>query len=348
LEAIGRIVKRLFHCIDATFDIANAAMTLSNQTDVRRAAVSLKSGRLVGMPTETVYGLAADARNQEAVEAVFEAKGRPKGQPIIVHIGSVGELEEVGRDLSDEARKLALAFWPGPLTLVVKRSEMIGKIVTGGHDTVGVRMPSHPVALALLKTFGGPIAAPSANKYGAVSPTTAEHVTAGLGDRVDMVLDGGSCEGGIESTIVDVSGDVPVVLRLGLVTAKDLEKVLGVDIRYQEKNTTPSPGRVSSHYKPSADVFVVKRSQIDAKLQELRADGRQVGLVVCTAFEDLSGAHHTQVVGDGTHAYARKLYDCLHFADSKGVDAVIVEPPMDDGVGLAIMDRLRRASAPSA
>jgi len=323
-------------------------MRLANESEVKKAARSLRAGRLVGMPTETVYGLAADASNHDAVEAVFAAKGRPKGQPIIVHIGALSELDAVGSDVSLAARKLAAAFWPGPLTLVVKRSAQIDRTVTGGHDTVGVRMPSHPVALALLKAFGGPIAAPSANKYGAVSPTKAEHVKAGLGDLVDMVLEGGACEVGIESTIVDVSGETPVVLRLGLITESQIEAVLGVDVRYCATSHTPSPGRVTSHYKPTADVFVVERPQIDSKLRELTADGRQVGLVVRSELQGLSGAHHTQVVGEGTHAFARKLYDCLHFADAKGVDAVIIEPPVGDGVGMAIMDRLRRASAPVA
>ncbi len=320
-------------------------MMMVNEQEVRLAARSLQEGQLVGMPTETVYGLAADAGNHNAVEAIFAAKGRPKGQPIIVHIGALEQLDTVGCDLTQAARKLAAAFWPGPLTLVVKRSDRIDKTVTGGHDTVGVRMPSHPVALALINAFGGPVAAPSANKYGAVSPTKAAHVRAGLGDRVDMVLDGGACEVGIESTIVDVTKEEPVVLRLGLITEAQLTRVLGVDVCYSATSHTPSPGRVTSHYKPCADVYVIERPEIDAKLQELVSLGRQVGLVVCNVLDGIHGAHHTQVVGDGTHAYARKLYDCLHFADEKGVDAVIVEPPTGDGVGMAIMDRLRRASA---
>ena len=316
--------------------------------DVERAAESLRSGRLVGMPTETVYGLAADACNPEAVEAIFEAKGRPKAQPVIVHIASMEQLDFVSREISEEALKLAQSFWPGPLTLIVKRSKRIGKDVTGGYDTVGVRMPAHPMALELLEAFGGPVAAPSANRYGAVSPTTAEHVRKGLGEAVDVVLDGGACEVGIESTIVDVSREKPSVLRLGSITEDQLETVLGVEVQYSAGSKTPSPGRVTSHYKPVADVFVVERAEIEEKLGELVSAGRQVGLVVRDAMQGVSGAHHTQVVGDGTHAYARKLYDCLHFADAKGVDAVIVEPPVGDGIGMAIMDRLTRASAPVA
>lgn len=296
------------------------------------------------MPTETVYGLAADVRNPKAIAAVFEAKGRPTTNPLIVHIGDPGDLDLVGEAISPCARKLAQAFWPGPLTLIVKRGAAIESTVTAGFDTVGVRMPAHPVALELLRAFGGPLAAPSANRYGAVSPTCAEHVESELGDRVSMVLDGGCCDVGIESTIVDVSGDQPIILRLGLITAAELEKTLGSKVSYAETLDVDAPGRARSHYKPAAKVYVVERDAIRAKLGELSGSGRRVGLVVRSRMEGLRGADHTQVVGDGRHAFARKIYDCLRFADSKGVDDVIVEPPGIGGVAEAVMDRLRRAS----
>jgi L-threonylcarbamoyladenylate synthase len=219
--------------------------------------------------------------------------------------------------------------------------------VTGGSDTIGIRMPNHPVALQLLRAHKGPLAAPSANRFGGVSPTTAAHVVRELGERVKIVLNGGPCQVGIESTIVDLTGGAPTVLRLGAVTVQALSEALGKDVRAIEETQMKVPGQGRSHYKPDAAVYIVQRPQIDNKIRDLRADGCEVGLVLRERISGLEGVHHTQVVGEATHAYARKLYECLRFADEKGVDAVIVEPPEQDGLGMAILDRLTRASAQS-
>ncbi len=210
---------------------------------IREAVAVLKRGGLVAFPTETVYGLGADASNPAAVARIYKVKGRPVNHPVIVHIGDAGRLECWAREVPNDARKLAARFWPGPLTLVLKRALGVGDYLTGGEDTIGLRMPNHPVALELLRQFGGGIAAPSANKFGRISPTTAEHVSDDLGDEVDLILDGGPCEIGIESTIIDLSRDRPVLLRPGRISVEEIAATLSVKPEPRDRSAPRAPGR---------------------------------------------------------------------------------------------------------
>jgi len=203
---------------------------LANKAAIEHAALLLRQGLLVAFPTETVYGLGADASNPEAVRKIFQAKGRPADHPLIVHISSVDSLNDWAVNIPDAAKKLAAHFWPGPLALILNKKPDVPLEVTGGQETVGLRMPDHPVALSLLKAFGGGIAAPSANRFCRISPTQAAHVEEELGDAVDLILDGGSCQVGVESTIIDLSGKQPKLLRLGHITQKDIEAVLQTEL----------------------------------------------------------------------------------------------------------------------
>ncbi|MEP7216361.1 MAG: L-threonylcarbamoyladenylate synthase, partial [Anaerolineaceae bacterium] len=228
-------------------------------TEIARAVAVLRAGGLIGLPTETVYGLAADAANELAVRRVFAVKGRPASHPVIVHVTGVEALADWAREVPEAALRLAGAFWPGPLTLVLPRTARAGDVVTGGQDTVALRVPSHPLALDVLRAFGGGLAAPSANRFGHVSPTTAQHVRDDLGVEVDFVLDGGPCAIGVESTIVDLATDpaAPVILRTGAVTREDVARVLGGAVRVRDDVATGgvrAPGMLAAHYAPRAGV----------------------------------------------------------------------------------------------
>ncbi|MCI2267207.1 MULTISPECIES: L-threonylcarbamoyladenylate synthase [Micrococcales] len=316
---------------------------------VRGAAEILRRGGLVAFPTETVYGLGADAENAEAVRRVFEVKRRPVTHPLIVHLADSGQLGDWVTGTPGYARVLAEWFWPGPLTLVLPRSPRIPSVVTGGCDTVAVRVPHHPVAQRLLTAFGGAIAAPSANRFGAVSCTSAEHVADELGPAVDLILDSGPCPVGIESTIIDVTGDEPILLRPGAVGVDDLARALGRPIR----TTTPlpghrAPGQHPSHYAPRARVVLVEESEIVAEADRQQSHGLRVGVLrppASTASITIDSALVIDVptaIGD----YARDLYRLLREFDRHDCEVVIASLPTPAGVGLAIADRLTRASAP--
>jgi L-threonylcarbamoyladenylate synthase len=300
---------------------------------VIEAAVDvLRRGGLVAFPTETVYGLGADAGNLAAVERLFAVKGRPRGHPVIVHLGGAGALDDWVREVPDAAHRLAAAFWPGPLTLLLPRSELVADAVTGGRPAVGVRVPAHPVALALLRAFGGGIAAPSANRFGRVSPTTAAHVRADLGDDVDLILDGGPTTVGVESTIVDCTADVPTVLRHGGVTAEELAAVLDGPLVDVPTGPSRAPGMLASHYAPRARVELVPDTESARhRLEQRRAEGRAADVID---------------PGPDVVAYARHLYEWLREADDRHLDVVVVVPPPEDGIGVAINERLRKAAAP--
>lgn len=297
-----------------------------------RAVAVLRSGGLVAFPTETVYGLGADASNAAAVDRVFRVKGRPTNHPLIVHLADAADMSLWARDVPQLARDLAVAFWPGPLTLILKRSARVPDAVTGGADTVGLRVPSHPVAQALLRAFSGAIAAPSANRFGAVSPTRAEHVCADLGDDVDIILDGGECDVGVESTIVNLTGDTPTILRPGGVTAEQLSAVLKCSVQFLGASEIAVPGQLPSHYAPRARVEIVARSEVDERLVDARAKGFRAASIISDAvpLEDL----------------ARQLYTQLRGHDADGCDVIFVTLPSDTGLGLAIADRLRKAAGP--
>ncbi|MDZ7679079.1 MAG: L-threonylcarbamoyladenylate synthase [Acidimicrobiales bacterium] len=320
-------------------------------TDPERAVAVLGSGGLVAIPTETVYGLAADATRPEAVRAVFAAKGRPSDHPLIVHVAGADELDRWAADVPGTARALVDRWWPGPLTVLLRRSSRVLDEVTGGRDTVALRSPAHRLAHAVLEGFGGGLVAPSANRFGRVSPTTAADVVAELGARVDLVLDGGPCEVGVESTIVDLSGGVPVVLRQGGVSAGDIEAVLGVHVQVAEQGATPvAPGMLASHYAPDARVVVLDPEtgapEVAQAIGSL-ADGGADGTFGVLAPEHVAGLDPSVVqlapAGDAV-SYARVLYSRLREADTRGIDCLVVVPPRPEGIGAAVLDRLTRAA----
>ncbi|MEN3536697.1 L-threonylcarbamoyladenylate synthase [Microbispora sp. ZYX-F-249] len=316
-------------------------------SDIEKAAGVLRAGGLVAFPTETVYGLGADAGNSAAVARVFQAKGRPPSHPLIVHLADPEHLGEWAEDVPATARLLAERFWPGPLTLVLRRGRRVSLAATGGLETVGVRVPSHPVALALLSAFGGGVAAPSANRFGSVSPTTADHVRAELGDAVDFVLDGGPCEVGVESTIVDATGDTPSILRPGGVTREDLEAVLGFPLAVPATSSVRVPGQHPSHYAPRARVVLVEPEKVVAEAELAQELGHRVGVLVPPAFAGVPVKAHAVVAVPGSMAaYARRLYGFLRELDQRGCDLVVASVPEERGLGLAIANRLRRAAGP--
>ena len=238
--------------------------------DIPRAVALLRQGELVALPTETVYGLGADALNPAAVAKIFAAKGRPSDHPLIVHLADAEQIVDWARDIPREAIALARAFWPGPLTLILKKEEGVPDIVTGGQDTVGLRVPNHPVALELLRAFGGGVAAPSANRFGRISPTTAEHVRQELGERVPLILEGGACQVGLESTILDLSRDVPVILRPGAIGVDDIARVIGrrPRLRGEEQQPDAAPrvsGALAAHYAPRTPLELVASAELPAR-----------------------------------------------------------------------------------
>ncbi|MEU7407802.1 L-threonylcarbamoyladenylate synthase [Streptomyces sp. NPDC042638] len=316
-------------------------------TDIEKAAGVLSAGGLVALPTETVYGLGANAEDSAAVSRIFQAKGRPPSHPLIVHIGSAEQLDDWVQDVPRPARLLAEHFWPGPLTLVLRRGPRVPLEATGGLETVAVRVPDHPVALALLAAFGGGVTAPSANRFGQVSPTTADHVRAELGDAVDFVLDGGSCEVGVESTIVDVTSGIPSILRPGGVTREDLEAVLGFPLAVPSTSRVRVPGQHPSHYAPRARVALVEPEKVVTEAELAQELGHQVGVFLPPALADAPVKAHAVVAVPGSvAAYARGLYGFLRELDRLGCDLIIASLPVEEGLGLAIANRLRRAAGP--
>jgi L-threonylcarbamoyladenylate synthase len=315
--------------------------------EIERAANALRAGELVAFPTETVYGLGADASNAHAVERLFAVKRRPADHPVIVHIAEVKQLDQLARDVPDVARTLAAAFWPGSLTLVVARNaERVAPEVTGGRDTVGLRVPDHPLALELLSAFGGGVAAPSANRFGKVSPTTAAHVLADLGSDVAVVLDGGPCRVGIESTIVDVTGTEPAILRIGGVSRARIEETIGRPCAVRTTGEIAAPGTPASHYAPRATVELIDAGSVADRAHDLLATGQRVGVLALA--RDLSRVPERVVVLDpplDIEEFGRVLYARMRAADELDLDVlVVVVPPATDGLAAAVLDRVRRAA----
>jgi len=320
---------------------------MARTTDIETAAGVLRDGGLVAIPTETVYGLGANAEDPAAVARIFHVKGRPPSHPLIVHIGGAEQLAEWVEEVPATARLLAEHFWPGPLTLVLRRGRRVPLEATGGLETVAVRVPDHPITLALLSAFGGGVTAPSANRFGSVSPTTSDHVRAELGDAVDFVLDGGPCEVGVESTIVDVTGEIPSILRPGGVSREDLEAVLGHPLTLPTTSSVRVPGQHPSHYAPRARVILVEPEKVIAEAQSAQEQGHQVGVLLPAPFADAPvKAHFVVALPDAMAAYARGLYGFLRELDQQGCDLIIASLPPEDGLGLAIANRLRRAAGP--
>lgn len=316
---------------------------------IEAAARALEAGRLVAFPTETVYGLGADAENPAAVAAIYAAKGRPQDHPVIVHVAPGASLDYWCADIPQEAYQLAEAFWPGPLTMILKRASNIPDAVSGGQDTVGIRCPSHPVAIALLQAFKegkGGVAAPSANKFGHVSPTTAQHVRDEFGDdpRLAAVLDGGQSDVGIESTIVDLSRLAthgPVLLRPGHISAEAIAAVIDQLPGRPDTAAPRASGTLESHYAPHTPVAMQDTATLAGTLARLQQAGRKVALIHYSAFP----AVHAEVQLPATPAgFAHALYAALRAMDGVQADLILVEAPPQDGAWLGVNDRLRRAA----
>lgn len=338
---------------------------------IRRAAEVIRRGELVAFPTETVYGLGADALNPEAVACIFAAKGRPSFDPLIVHIADITDLDGIVRDLPPQAHALSQSFWPGPLTLVLPRAETLPTSVSAGLDTVAVRMPAHPVALALIRAAGTPIAAPSANLFGHTSPTTAQHVLDDLGERVNLILDGGSTFIGLESTVLDLSGGRPTILRPGGTSREALSAVLGqvalrasalrasdlqasVSQRHNAEDGLPSPGLTETHYSPRAELIFFRGTQqrplaaMTKYLDRLLAEGKSVGLLVASEDKAFFSAYPATIQDlgpqDDLSLVAARLFAAMRALDGQEVDVILARGFGATGLGLAIEDRLTRAA----
>ncbi len=333
-----------------------------NMEYISEASEILRKGGLVAFPTETVYGLGGDAKDKEASRKIYAAKGRPSDNPLIVHIARFSQLQEISKDLPENAKKLADAFWPGPLTMVVNKNEVIPYETTGGLDTVAVRMPNNPIALALIEESGCMIAAPSANTSGRPSPTKASHVYEDLSGKIDAILDGGAVDIGLESTIVDLTEDVVTILRPGYINMEMLKEVVGevrIDpgIVYNDKGTTSgakpkAPGMRYKHYAPKGDLTIVSgdEDKVVAKINELAKkaidEGSKVGIIATSETADRYSEGQILVIGDRSDegSIAHNLYDILRKFDELGVDLIYSESFATPNMGQAIMNRLLKAA----
>jgi len=329
-----------------TNHVNGAVLLAADAESIRLAGRIVRTGGLVAFPTETVYGLGCDAMNADAAAKVFEAKQRPQFDPLIVHIADPQQLHDVIESLPVPGQRLMDAFWPGPLTLVLPKQPAIPDLVTAGLSTVAVRMPNHPVAQALIREAGTPIAAPSANPFGYVSPTTAQHVADGLGSKIDLILDGGPCPVGVESTIVSLAGPQPELLRPGSITIEQLCVVIGSIRRPSSVKEKPiAPGQLSRHYATRTPLTIL--ASVGAR-PILRNDERAALLIHSQAGDTDDRFTVVEVLsptGDLREA-ARCLFAALRRLDSAGLDRIYVEPCKEEGLGVAIMDRLRRCAAP--
>lgn len=319
--------------------IVSAMPPVSDSTAIDAAVAALRRGDVVGLPTETVYGLAADAENPDAVRRVFALKGRPADHPLIVHLPEAAAVDGWARGVPDGARRLMRAFWPGPLTLILPRGARASAIVTGGQDTVGLRVPAHPLARAVLHRFGGGLAAPSANRFGRTSPTTAQHVRDEFGDAVPVVLDGGECDVGIESTIVDCSGERLRVLRPGMITVAALEAVAGERVETAAREDSPRvPGALAAHYAPRTPMRLLPRAALEREWTSQAADVRVLAVGALPA--DARGV----ALPADARGYAHGLYAALRALDAAGAALLLVERPPEGDEWVAVHDRLGRAA----
>jgi len=315
------------------------------QDEIDRAVEALRDGEVVAFPTETVYGLGADAQNPDAVRKVFELKGRPATHPLIVHLDHPRLLERWALNVPPAAQALAERFWPGPLTLVLRRAPAVDLAITGGQDTVAVRVPNHPVAQQLLRAFGGGIVAPSANRYGRVSPTRAEHVREEFGDAVKVILDGGDCKIGLESTIVSCVDAVPRVLRPGGITLSQLRSVVPEVVEGRTASQPRVPGSDAKHYAPSTPLSIVTSGKLEEVVAQLTADHEKVA-VLATRPPRLANKFMTWInAGRRADVYARELYVNLRALDKSGAREILVEEVPAGEVWDAVRDRLRRAAS---
>ncbi len=321
-------------------------MTIFNATteNIERASQCLKNGGLVAFPTETVYGLGADASNPDAVKRIFAAKNRPENHPLIVHLASFEQFDLWAQDIPESAVVLAEHFFPAPLALILKKRPEVSEVVTGGQKTIALRVPNHPVALELLRTFGGGIAAPSANRFCRISPTQAQHVADELGESVDMILDGGACQIGVESTIIDLSGDKPTILRFGQITRSELENVLKTEIFIPEmlaKTTVKTAGMMAIHYAPTTPAI---RCDSDLFAELLKDEKQKIGVLTCGS--NIASTQNRTVISLSADSviYAQNLYAKLRELDALNLDLILVEQPPKNEMWDAINDRLSKAT----
>ncbi len=318
--------------------------------DITHAVELLRAGELVAFPTETVYGLGADALNPAAVRKVFEVKGRPAAHPLIVHLAENPLLELWAAEVPRAARTLAAAFWPGPLTLILRRARRVPDIVTGAQPTVGLRVPNHPLALELLARFAGGIAAPSANRYGRISPTTAAHVRAELDSAVPLVIDGGPCQVGIESTILDLSRGRPVILRPGAISAADIAAEIKAEPEIGEQGDDSAPrvsGSLPAHYAPHTPMHLVAEVALREEIAGRLAQGLRVAVLARATARVYDSRVFWERSTLDAETYAHDLYAHLRELDASGSDLILVEAPPQGEAWLAINDRLRRAARDS-
>lgn len=311
--------------------------------DISKAVAILKKESLVAIPTETVYGLAGNIYSENAIKSIFETKQRPLFNPLIVHIPSADYLENIVSYIPKKAKLLADKFWPGPLTLVLPKKDNIPDVITAGKTTVAVRVPNHPVTLELLKQLDFPLAAPSANPFNRISPTTAQHVESYFKNKIEMVLDGGACKNGIESTIIGFEDDTPIVYRLGSISIEDIEAVVGeISVKNKKENNPEAPGMLNKHYAPSTPT--VLSTNVSEELK--KHPNKRIGILSFkTSFENHAVQHQIIVSAKGDLAEATsKLYDALHELDNLDLDIIIAEIFPDVGLGKSINDRLQRAA----
>lgn len=322
------------------------------EENIARAATLLESGKNVAFPTETVYGLGADITNASAISRIFEIKGRPTNHPLIVHFAEIDGLDYWANNVPESAWKLAAHFWPGPLTLILPKSSHVPLTVTGGQDTVGLRVPDHPIALALLKALGEnkALAAPSANRFGRLSPTSAIHVQQELGDKISMILDGGICKIGLESTIISFRDSIPLLLRPGGIPITAIEEVLNqkIELNKNLKHSLATPGTHASHYAPNTRLEVWSTEFIHQRALELSAEGLQVALIIRADSDQLIHIQNDNIyhilMSANPIEYGQQLYATLRMLDEKNFSCLLAEAPPDDIKWLAIADRLQRAS----
>lgn len=310
--------------------------------DIQKAITLLTNEKLVAIPTETVYGLAGNIFSEKAIKSIFSTKKRPFFNPLIVHISSANSLNDIVIHLPEKAKLLATAFWPGSMTLVLKKNDKIPDIITAGKNTVAVRVPNHPVTLELLKQLPFPLAAPSANPFGSISPTKPEHVERYFKDDIEQVLDGGSCTNGIESTIIGFENDEPIIYRLGALALEDIEAVVGkINIKNKEEISPDAPGMLARHYAPATRTFLVDNVANEVK----KHSGKKIGILV---FKDsLNAPFLTEIIlskKGSMQESASKLYDSLHELDHQNLDVIITEKFPNHGLGKSINDRLQRAT----
>ncbi len=310
-----------------------------------KAVAILRRGGLVAFPTETVYGLGADAGNPAALKKLYAAKGRPTEHPVIVHIAEIGQLAQWAREITPVAQKLAQKFWPGPLTMLFRRAAGVSDAVTGGQDTVGIRIPSHPVARALLKKFDGGVAAPSANRFGRISATTAEHVRNEFGDRVDFVFENGRCDVGIESTIVDATGPAPVLLRPGHISASEIEQAAGMALGMPTAQSPRASGTLVAHYAPATPLLVMEGDLLLELAATLTNQGKRIAVLARSARQPLLPGIVWLAAPADAPAYAHDLYANLRLLDAGGCDVLLVEQLPQRPEWAAVNDRLGRAAA---